>query len=416
MATLDGMTLVGASPAVAAGAAFRLKGSALEDMTTSPDPKWTVEVRRGSQYVVARSVTPIATYTQARDEAYAWAQKGLDLVAIKRRGDLSLSDPKNLHITWWAGGSGSVLRITSIEALCFDTKANAVVMGKDGNPAAQPPAPQTPWHESLRYFRLSQTTDDLFDAYRNLYLALESILDHIEPQILKTPAGGGQPKPAEGEGQWLNRALKTADRLVGMARFAPPGVPDPVKAVFNEVYAAERTGVFHAKGSRAHHLPHGTAEFPTVREAYARMNRLFLALTEKSLGISYGSGGMTYEGFKRMMDGLAPHLVISVADRRLAADTTTANVELIGAAVLDLPTASEPTLDGPFLKSFIGTAVAADLSALPMIGSILTRHKGNLVSLSTLECTLTIGGSATVEAHVGIRLRNARDVKDFFGT
>ena len=251
MATLDGMVLIGGTPVVAAGASFRLKGSALEDVTTAPDPNWTVEVRHGSQYVVARSVTPIASYAQARDEAYTWAQKGLDLVAIKRRGDLSLSDPKNAHITWWAGGAGSVLRVTSIDTLGVDTKASGFVVDKDRNPIPQLPPPPTPWHECLRYFRLSQTTDDLFDAYRNLYLALESILDHIEPQTLKSPAGGGPPKPAEGEGQWLKRALQTADGLVGMARFAQPGVPDPVQAVYDEIYSAERTGVFHAKGTRA---------------------------------------------------------------------------------------------------------------------------------------------------------------------
>jgi hypothetical protein len=139
MATLDGMTLIGATAAVAAGAAFRLKGSALEEVTISPDPNWTVEVRRGSQYIVARSVKPIAEYTQARDEAYAWAQKGLDLGAIKRRGDLSLSDPKNSHITWWAGSTGSVLRITSIDTLGVDTKANPFVVDTDGNPVPQPP-------------------------------------------------------------------------------------------------------------------------------------------------------------------------------------------------------------------------------------------------------------------------------------
>ena len=34
----------------------------------------------------------------------------------------------------------------------------------------------------LRYFRLSQITDDLADAYRNRRLALESLLDEIHPK------------------------------------------------------------------------------------------------------------------------------------------------------------------------------------------------------------------------------------------
>lgn len=50
----------------------------------------------------------------------------------------------------------------------------------------------------MRHFRLSQTTSDLFDAFRNLYLALESLLSTIAPMRLH-PDG----RPAEGEGVWL---------------------------------------------------------------------------------------------------------------------------------------------------------------------------------------------------------------------
>ena len=37
-----------------------------------------------------------------------------------------------------------------------------------------------PWHSSMRYFRMAEVTDDLFDSFRNTYLALESLLSEIE--------------------------------------------------------------------------------------------------------------------------------------------------------------------------------------------------------------------------------------------
>jgi hypothetical protein len=43
-----------------------------------------------------------------------------------------------------------------------------------GRAARRPASPK--WQESARYFRLSQLTDDLFDSFRNVCLALESIL------------------------------------------------------------------------------------------------------------------------------------------------------------------------------------------------------------------------------------------------
>jgi hypothetical protein len=414
MATLDNMILV-SEPLGSVGAAFRLNGLALEDVTTSLDPNWTVEVRKGSKYVVARCTRTVTGYQQLRDEAYSWAQKGLDIVAIRRCGDLSVCEPKNEHITWWDAAVGPVLRMTSIATLRSNTNATCVVIDKHGNPVLPPP-PSTRWHESLRYFRLSQTTDDLFDAYRNLYLALESILDFIEPQKLKPPTAGGMPRPAESERQWLKRALRAADSLVGMARFAPPGSTNPVDFVFEEIYTAVRTGLFHAKGSRARHLPHSAADFPAVREALRRISKLYLALAKKLLGVSYGSGIVTYEGFADMMDNLTPHFAISLADRQLRVNLATRDLDLAGAVVLDLPTAAEPTLDGPFLKSFVGAAAAVDLVGMPTIGAILGRHDGKVIAQGALDCQLTVDGFALIEAHVGIRLRNIREPKDFFGT
>jgi len=49
----------------------------------------------------------------------------------------------------------------------------------------------------MRFFRVSQTTDNRFDAFRNLYLALESILSKIAP--VKSRANG---RSDEGEGEW----------------------------------------------------------------------------------------------------------------------------------------------------------------------------------------------------------------------
>ncbi len=79
----------------------------------------------------------------------------------------------------------------------------------DGNLVPPVPTPPLAWHESLRYFRLSQTTDDLFDAYRNAYLALESILSSIAPQ--RTDAAG---KVNEGESGYL----KLAESHLGVRR------------------------------------------------------------------------------------------------------------------------------------------------------------------------------------------------------
>src|SRR5664279_4158410 len=89
-----------------------------------------------------------------------------------------------------------------------DFHADTEVRDAQGN-IIPPPPRSTFWHESFRYYRLSQTTDDLFDAYRNVYLALESVLSTISPQKVNAATG----RIAEQEGQWFERALTDAGNV-----------------------------------------------------------------------------------------------------------------------------------------------------------------------------------------------------------
>jgi hypothetical protein len=111
--------------------------------------------------------------------------------------------------------------------------------------APQPEPNPLVWHESFRYFRLSQITDDLFDAYRNAYLALESVLSSIAPQPTN-PAG----KVTEREGDWFKRALIEADKIVPLASVVPSGIADPVQRLFDELYVNMRSAMSHAKSGR----------------------------------------------------------------------------------------------------------------------------------------------------------------------
>jgi hypothetical protein len=43
-------------------------------------------------------------------------------------------------------------------------------------------------HIGFRFFRLAQVTDDLYDAYRNMYLAFEVLLSSRVPAPAPPPA------------------------------------------------------------------------------------------------------------------------------------------------------------------------------------------------------------------------------------
>jgi len=85
------------------------------------------------------------------------------------------SDEEDRHLVRFSMSLTSTIRFT----------ATVTVLGADGTPAPRSPEPVVSWQESMRYFRMSELTDDLFDAFRNVYLALESLLSKIEPHGLK---------------------------------------------------------------------------------------------------------------------------------------------------------------------------------------------------------------------------------------
>jgi hypothetical protein len=71
----------------------------------------------------------------------------------------------------------------------------------------------------------------VFDAYRNMFLALEAVLDHIAPK-----------KPGESETEWLGRAVTDAVQrhAADLAAFVRTSGKDPVEAFIGAHYAAVR--------------------------------------------------------------------------------------------------------------------------------------------------------------------------------
>ena len=205
----------------------------------------------------------------------------------------------------------------AIRDLGFSFSGTAEVRDAAGNLVTQPAPPPVPWHESFRYFRISQTTGDLFDAYRNLYLAVESLLSTIVPMRLNAVG-----RPAEREGEWLRRALtQIHPATVDLANYAVAGVANPVDAVFNDLYAGTRTQLFHSKAGRPILLPHTLSGRDSVLASLERLGRLYVDLARSALSLQRRGGVMTYAGFQ-LATNWAAELVLS-DDRAPAKKTDT---------------------------------------------------------------------------------------------
>ena len=328
-ASIDGMAFFDNARA---GAAFRLsEGAAKDSIEVIGD--WTTEVRAGSEIVVARGEGG-GTYDETRDAALAAANKGLDFLCLREAAPMAIRHAGTEHIVWWSDGTEYTIRLLSIPTVTLQVGEVTVTGGAPV--AALPPE----WQESARYFRLSQLTDDLFDSFRNTYLALESILDHLTPQRT-TP-------PLEREGDWFRRALAAAGNIVNLAGHAPRGAPDPVEALYDDLYVSTRNLVFHAKSTRAYLLPYSSAQRRAVEETTRRAAYLYLALAENVIHLRPPGSGWFAAAWRMQVDSLAPRLGIVVTNdpAPFSADDTVINPG--GGDLVELSVRRATEYDRPF--------------------------------------------------------------------
>jgi hypothetical protein len=241
------------SPLAPTGGVFRLDRKLTTDISRPIAGGWSAFARSdGQDLIVSGPQGAAADYETALEDAISAAQEALDLIAAEGGPALTIEGAETGHTVWWTETRGIVLRDMAIRDLGFSFSATAEVRDAAGNLVTQPAPPPVPWHQSFRYFRISQTTGDLFDAYRNLYLAVESLLSTVVPMHLSTLG-----RPVEGEGAWLRRALtQIHPATVDLANYAVAGVANPVDAIFNDLYAGTRTQLFHSKAGRPILLPH----------------------------------------------------------------------------------------------------------------------------------------------------------------
>jgi hypothetical protein len=166
--------------ALGSGAILYLQRPAGETLELEVPSRCVARSVNGSRAIVILG-TGQADRTAALQEALDAAQVALDIWAIKGAMARTLDDAEEKHVLWWSTPDGSIARIWTSTSLSIRMKAKLEVRDGDGNLVPPPPRRPDPWHPSFRFFRLEQSTTDLVDAFRNCYLALESLLSTIEP-------------------------------------------------------------------------------------------------------------------------------------------------------------------------------------------------------------------------------------------
>jgi hypothetical protein len=290
------------------GAIFALSGAARRDRRQTFG-SWEAELRKDAAYVCVRGPAtnlnrPLADVI---DAAHSVAQNLLDIVAVEERTALLIAEPQD-NVMWRTGPHGLKLQLSSSITMTAEmTGITAVVKNAAGGVLPDPPYMPPQHHFAYRYFRYSQAADNVLDGYRNMFLALESVLDYIAAK-----------NPAEPETEWLKRALGTAQaRGLKLDAFAKPGSTDPIAYFLDAHYSAVRCAAFHSKSSSGRALQPGSLDdYGVVLQQLLAVQELVEALLKSEFSARLPSGGFFHSGFGRLLETLSPAtgLLMSVTE------------------------------------------------------------------------------------------------------
>jgi len=281
---------------------FLTNDSKISNMLPFENGKWDVELKKGQQSIVARC-TDVLSEEQILNLGLKYCQRAIDFLSTEYAEYLSIKELGNFHIILYKKDDKFILK--QVQTIGFTFEINSEIVSRDsmGNIVPQPAPPEPKWTPALRYYRLSQNTNDLYEAYKNAYLSFESSLCEIHPIPMKKNG-----KPAQGERDWLKDALKVVNCKIQLTDYVPQGTTDPIEYFVKSQYDDIRCKLFHAKGVFADQcplniiIPANTFNPVEVSNAYEKLMLLVKEILKVEYNIKFKGGVVTHIGFKSMIE------------------------------------------------------------------------------------------------------------------
>jgi hypothetical protein len=357
-----------------------------------PADQWEIEMRAGLDHVVART-EKILSHNAMLDEAIETIHRGLDLTSVEELDHLVTVAPANNYITLLRQGGNTTLRYYALIDFPVETSVAMQIQRADGTIESPSTPPPLTWSTAFRFHRLSQSNGDLFDAFRNLYLSLEALLDQL-----------WQKQSGEKEKRWFDRALLAASAKVNFSQFATPGTLDPVRDVSNQIYDV-RVHLFHAKTGRTL-IPDQSVGYLKVADAYRILLSLWTGIVRAWLGLARGGGVITYGGFKMLVEGpFASARLAVTADDTIAGNADVASPkDMVVTQFSSRPRIVEIR---PGHMALIGETAVSALPTPQSVGRILVMlEDGTLMFLFSIGGGLSLEGTDVLEVTNVARLVN----------
>lgn len=408
MATIDGFLLGGRPDAEGradhgAAIAYQLRAPCQVSRSDEIDG-WSVESAVGRSTIVARSPQALN-----RREVIAAGtesiQRYLDLLSYERFAVSELDGVGSGHVLLYTQGSRRIVEIMATSDLGMGVSVTATIYDRQGNPKPTPSGPPAVWTPALRFYRLSQASSDLYEAYRNLWLGLETLLSAISAQ-----------RANEGERKWLRRVLIEIAIRIDVRPLLPDS-RDLADYMLADQYERMRCYLFHAKpedGMAAPTLP----DPESLALAYAQLIRIWRDIAHLLVGVRQGGiGVVTYEGFRALLfTPFSSGLDVVYSDARAPVGNEDTQINPNGAARIELESTRYQDGAMPGLVSVSATLPIATQDSLPELwrfGCEIGPEKA-LFCVGSVEGGLGLSGIDQLDIQQVFRLKNASSPKVAF--
>ncbi|MBC7596838.1 MAG: hypothetical protein H7288_23445 [Kineosporiaceae bacterium] len=372
-----------------------------------------IVIPASSKYVVVRNC-PGAGFDEVHEKAREAANRGIDMYFGQGGRPLVQAHQDSAYIVGWTSSFGWVLRIVGRNLLSTRFRATAEVRDADGNVVVQAARPPKAWHKSLRYYRVSEASTDLYDSFRNLYLAIESLLSEVVPPVTRAN------DKLEGDSEWLKRSLRELGQTLDLRPYAPVSPKAPHNAIHHELYENLRTAIFHAKTGRRTWVPQEWSSRATIVAARVRYARLFGALASQHLDIPYPAGGFFKAHWEQGWEAnLADQEVFLSNDSTKVEDEAVGKYQLApaGGDFMRLPTSPAEDMAADWRRGVLGVEVASTVhETLERVSRFGTLHDGELAIVDNLQAPLVVDGLARLEVVLLVEGRNYGQPRQDFET
>lgn len=368
---------------------------------------WVTTVVQRHNFVVTCGPSTASGFDSTFAEALTAANRGLDYMSVRGQADCAIRDATDDCLVWWPDSAlgGTVMRCRAIQTMGFTLSATATARDAAGNVLPSPPPPTAMANDVFRFVRMCRTSDDLFDSYRNLFLAFECLLSDIRPRQRKPRRWPGFRRIKangrwESEKRWFMDALSEADQLVPLSSLTPQGIQNHGRWIYRWIYSAQRSALVHAKQGQNQNylLPQDESRRAELIASLGKLSDYTKKLIEKHLGVTHLTSHLTLYAVEKMAKGVLPQFAMVVSDDDSGPlNPQGENPIAQGSTVVELhPSTPAADLDDPELWTLLAhrdTADLARLTAIRRFGLKEVDGDGSSHVLSELVGPLSLGSA-----------------------